>query len=312
MPADDIVVNLLKMHSTGGPLAGRPLTEVHPDLLAEYFGQRLGIQTGGTRVVVQNAQKKSLQKVEVYTVGALPQVDHEFEGLRSPERKKSFKPDLRPAPNQALLVVRVMFGKDAVVPKDRFLRFSPGSVRLVARSGAGGGGADGEPQLVNYHPIGTIDAARRLVANELDDFLVTEVAGDRGVDFAFLVDDAALAGARHMAPRRRPTPRPPPPPPRCAPTLAEGTFFEFNRMAREDLSLKPVLPASAYKANEAVSVMRGDTPRPKSASRRYDRRRARIARHARHPRRAPAPRKACCGRAHRQLGRRARGAGRCS
>ena len=230
LPMDDIVVNTVSHLSDGGSLGGRrSLASVHPDFLAELFAQRLGIQTGATRVTTQ----AGLGPVDVFRVESLERRDHEYTALR---QRPLDLAALKPKANEVLVVARVMFTR-AAGDKDSLVRFSPGSVRLVAPGGSGGGAG-----TVNYHPIGTVDNAQVLYASAMDDFLFVDGRGaDRGVDLAFLVDKSAFEGGGAQGQTLR---------------FLPGSFLEVKRMARTDLSGKDLKPPTAYKASENIKVLR--------------------------------------------------------
>jgi hypothetical protein len=253
LPADAIVVAILKQQSGGGALAGsQPLTSVHPDLLQELFGQRLGMQTGATRVIIQNPakQKNAINGVELYQLEAIPQVDAGYEAMRTPGRKKQVPARLVPPKDQVLLVVRVALGRDAGDAKTFLMRFSPGSVRLVA----GRRGPSGEMEPANYFPLGTIDGARQLVANRIDDFLIADVRQERAIDFAFLVDRDGLLAPGSASPA---APGAATAPAEAGPAKVKpGVFLEINRMAVLDLSGADVRSASAYAPKPEVEVKR--------------------------------------------------------
>ena len=237
LPMDDIVVGTVSHLSDGGSLAwDRPLDSTHPNFLQELFAQRLGIQTGATRVAMPTA----VTSVELFRVDSLERRDHEYKELRG--RPLETTP-LKPNQNQVLLIVRMMFARPAT-DKDGLVRFSPGSVRLVARQGSG---ADAE--WVNYFPVGTVDDAKFLYGSPPDDFLfVDSKSADRGADFAFLVDKVGFAEGAQGGPM----------------VVADGTFVEFKRMARQPLGGKDIKAPSAYKPSDKILVMRkkmvGQTP----------------------------------------------------
>ena len=232
LPMDDIVVNTVSHLSDGGSLGwDRPLASVHPDFLGELFAQRLGIQTGASRV----ATRAALGPVETYRVESLPRRDHEYKDVR--QRPLETTP-LKPKANEVLVVARVMFTR-AAPDKDGNVRFSPGSIRLVAPTGPGADAA-----MVNYYPVGTVDDAKVLHASAMDDFLFVEARGaDRGADLAFLVDKAAFEPTQGQALKFLP-----------------GTFLEVKRMARVDLGGQDVKPPTAYKASENIKVLRKKQP----------------------------------------------------
>ena len=232
VPMDDIVVNTVEHLSDGGSLGwNRPLNRVHPDLLTELFGQRLGIQGRAVRVVPKDA----ISSVDLFRIDAIDRRDHEYKDLRArPFEMGNFKP----ASAQLLVVARVMFSRSAI-ESDLLIRWSPGAVRLVARQGTG---ADAE--WVNYFPIGTVDEAKLLYTNAPDDYMFGDAKGGEeiGIDFAFLVNRAGFAEGGNS--------------PNAPLVVAEGTFLEFKRLAREDLGGKKIQPQSAYKANPKIKVFR--------------------------------------------------------
>ena len=239
LPMDDIVVGTVSHLSDGGSLGwNQPLDETHPHFLQELFAQRLGIQTGASRV----ATSAAVTSVDLFRVDSLERRDHEYKELRG--RPLETTP-LKPNQNQLLLIVRMMLSRSAT-DKDGLVRFSPGSVRLVARQGSG---ADAE--WVNYYPIGTVDDAKFLYGSAPDDFLfIDSKSADRGADFAFLVDKAGFAEGGQGGPM----------------VVADGTFVEFKRMARQPLGGKEIQGPGAYKPSEKILVMRkkvvAQTPTP--------------------------------------------------
>ena len=143
------------------------------------------------------------------------------------------------------LVARVMFDRPAKDAGD-LVRFSPGSVRLVAPKGGGG-----EPGWVNYHPVGTVDGAKTLYASALDDYLFVDGKGvdSRGADMAFVVDKSSLEAAQGNPTKFLP-----------------GSFIEVKRMARQDLTDETIQPPTAYKATENVLVLRKQQPKKEEVS----------------------------------------------
>lgn len=266
LPVDDIVVGMLKQHSTIGALsASNPLTNFHPDLLQEYFGQRLGIETGAPRVVVHNLSKQleAIRAVELYRLDGLPpQVsDYGYPAMRPPEWKKSppdkkLADELKKNPKLMLLVARVRLGKAASTDKKALLRLSPGSVRLVAgRTNP----ATAEMEPANYFPVGTIDNARNLVVNRIDDFLFINTGEDRAIDFAFIVEREGLVGKSSGAAPPKPAAGATAPTAAAASvamTVEPGVFFELNRMGTFQLEGAEVSPPSKYKEDKTVQVIR--------------------------------------------------------
>ena len=125
------------------------------------------------------------------------------------------------------LVARIEFGDGTADggQSPEYVRFSPGSIRLLARSE--------EEGSRNYHPIGTIEGGTMLLANRLDDFLFASEGA--AVDVAFLVrSDEVLEGKTNK--------------------VKDGVFLEVKRLAREDLGGKTV--AEGVKPDKSVSVLR--------------------------------------------------------
>lgn len=231
LPMDDIVVNTVSHLSDEGSLGwNRPLSATHPDFLQELFAQRLGIQTKATRVAAPSA----MTSVDLYRADSLQRRDHEYKELR--ERPFETTP-LKPASNQVLVIARVMFNRSAA-DSDGLVRFSPASVRMVAQKGTGA-----NAEWVNYYPVGTVDNSQTLYSNAPDDFLFVDgKSADRGVDLAYLVDKAGFTDGGTS--------------PGSKMIVADGTFLEFKRMARQDLSGKEIKPPPAYKPSDKVGVMR--------------------------------------------------------
>jgi hypothetical protein len=234
LPMDDVVVNTVAHLSDGGSLGwNRPLKAVHPDFLGEMFGQRLGIQPKATRVMTA----AGLGQVELFRVDTLARRDHEYKDIRSSPQDVT---PLKPKANEVLVVARVIFNRPAKDSGD-LVRFSPGSVRLVAPKGTGP-----DAEMVNYHPIGTVDGAKTLYASALDDFLFVEAKGvdSRGADLAFLVDKSSVQGGQ-AGPMK----------------FAPGSFIEVKRMARKELDDTVIKPAKDYTATDKVLVMRKMGPK---------------------------------------------------
>jgi len=231
IPADDLLVKTVNHLSDGGSLSGKqPLAKVHPDLLGELFAQRLGIQTGATRVV----SKQGVAEVALFHTGSLKFIDHDYKEIRKLDLKgfpTGGGTEIKPNAKQLLLIVRVTFTRYAS-DGDHWVRFSPGSARLVTRAA---NGAEGE--MMDNYPIGTVDAAKTLYLSKPDDFLLAK--DDTGVDFAYLIDKASLVGGGAQSASMK---------------VADGVFFEFKRLARYDLGTKPI--SGNYKASPTVKVER--------------------------------------------------------
>jgi len=231
IPADDMVLSFVQKLSDGGSLAGaRTLESIHPDYSDELFAQRLGVQIGAKRTAFNGKGKAQVSVPDdgVFVVQqdlTRNQIDAELNELhlREVAHKKGG--------NEAQLVVRVMFTKDAA-DVDGNVRVSPASVRLVA------GGA-------NVFPVGTLENGQ-LYSNKVDDFLFINVKGaDSGADFVFFVnpEDIVAGGAGALSGKDA----------KEAPKVKDGVFVEVKRLAKVDLSGKTVgLAPPAKSENVAV------------------------------------------------------------
>lgn len=184
---DDIVVKTVQaLSNTDGALDnGNPLQQFHPNFLDELFAQRLGMETGAARVAL-DLPDKHLEAVKVlglyYLKGNIEEADAWF----TKPRKSALQMPVRPKGNEMLLVVRVMFSRDAA-DKDQLVRFGPGSARLVVPPSRAL--AEDQPWQ-DLYPVGTLDTDdNKLFLDKADDFLfVSTKAGDHGADLVYLVD----------------------------------------------------------------------------------------------------------------------------
>lgn len=183
LPVDDAVIGLTSYISLGGSLAGaRPMTSVHPAYLDEMFAGRLGIEPGAKLTALGDQIKVK----GLYSLDLLPQVDHEYEQMRSSPLVES--PSLVPAEDQVLLVVRIGVEPEAADKVDTFFRFSPGAVRLVTRDME----YPDRLRWKNYHPVGTLGGST-LYRNRVDDFLFARSGSSQiDIDLAFLVNKQDL------------------------------------------------------------------------------------------------------------------------
>ena len=211
-PVDNALVGLVARQSSGGALAGgRPLEAVHPDYLDELFFNRLGVELGGRRTAVNTEGDEQVTVESLHRLRALPaQADGEISQVRSapvtwPEKANE---------GQMFLVVRTRFTPDAADVKDKTVRLSPATARLVTKDAETGG-------MKNHTPIGTLENGNFLLANKPDDFLFVD-PGKGPVDLVYLVEEReVLAGGDE-------------------PKIAPGVFLEVKRMARVDLSNQAV------------------------------------------------------------------------
>ncbi|HEV7298644.1 MAG TPA: CvpA family protein [Tepidisphaeraceae bacterium] len=216
LPADDLAIGLVSHLSNGALSTSNPLSASHPDWLLELFGQRLGVEVGGRRTALNIAGEQQVQVGDALAL--LPQVaqrDGEFKGMRN----LNLEARRRPGPGQGLLVVPTRFTNNAADGADRLVRFSPGSVRLVANGR-------------NYFPIGTLDSSGTLIVNQPDDFLFASVAqSDATVAFVFEVElSDVVAGDK----------------------VATDVFLEAKRFARVDLTDRPVQERGSVAVQDGV------------------------------------------------------------
>jgi hypothetical protein len=223
---DDLVYALTKRVSadTGSLSNDHPVVSVHPDLLDEYYAQRLGIQPGAKHTAPSTDQNQLVSVKGVYALPegkAIPQIDGELGTMRvsgyTPPTA-TVVPD--PTKNQIILVVRLtLSGKDLADESDNLIRYSTSSLRLVA------GRPEANIPMENFYPVATLDNKGTAVAARPDDFLFSDASGEN-VDFVFLVDRDHVMGGEENAPPFH---------------LPVGTFVEFKRYGVVDLSGQQVV-----------------------------------------------------------------------
>ena len=218
IPVDDILISTVDYVSTGVLANDRPFSAVHPAYLDELFGQRLGIDLGANRVVVDGVNSSALKVEKVVAISSaaragLPVKDFEMEAIRGKGRL-----DMAAWPEGDMFIVRVKPDGEQADKKDSLMRFSCAAVRIVA------GGKD-------YRPVGTLSSGS-LLRNLPDDPLF--LPSGKAVDLVFVIPSENLSADPQKA--------------ISAPgaKVAPGVFIEFKRMARADLSgqaPEPDLPA---------------------------------------------------------------------
>lgn len=235
IPVDSFVLGFVRALSDGGSLAGAtPFEAVHPNLLDQFFGQRIGVQTGALRTAINDAKRQQARVAALFVLPSLSQADGEAENIR----KRNLPLTLKPSASDVLLVVRTLFNLDAS-DDDKLFRFSPASVRLVA------GG-------VNHHPIGALDDRGILRVNRPDDFLFVNVAErDRGADLVFLLPRADLFTQETVGYNTEARP----------PVIRDGVFLEVKRQARTRLAGMD-LKFNWTKSDEVGLVRKENLPEP--------------------------------------------------
>jgi hypothetical protein len=240
LPVDDLTLAMVySLSSDGGSLSGgAPLAYVHPDYLQELFAGRVGIQSGGKRVIVNTPTQPLVDVPLALKLESAAQVDSEV----SPIRSRGLPAKLTPGEGQMLLVLRVSFDDLAAPDSDRKTRLGPASVRLV-----GVHEDDGRVSWRNYYPIGTLGFDGRVYANKVDDFLILDT-GKTAADLVYMVDSADVVAPSDASGRTD--------------IIKSGVFLEAKRYGRVELAMKRI--ETAYKPAKNVGVMykRGIAPDP--------------------------------------------------
>ena len=250
IPVDDVLVATVEHLSDKGSLsAAKPFRSVHPDYLTELFGQRVGIQGTVQRTIINNPEKNQLG-VELSGVYAAPPIaptqifDHEMKRIRGTPVKVP-----APAPDEVRVVVRVKFDVTAAEAKDKLVRLSPGSVRLVTKR-PDELGVNPEPDWHNYFPIGTLEANGLMYAHKIDDFLIVAAPGKKvtggdapaEVDFVFQVKREGF-----LPPTTDKDPEP---------QIQSGTFLEVKKLGRLDLAAGDKGKLKPYKPLTVIAIKR--------------------------------------------------------
>lgn len=230
---DDIVIKTVQaLGSTDGALDnGNPIQQFHPNFLDELFAQRLGTETGTSRVAM-NIPDKHLEAVKVLGLYDLKNNIEQADAWFTKPRKAKLQMPIKPDRGQMFLVVRVMFSREAA-DKDQLVRFSPATARLVVPPARA---VTEDQPWQDVYPIGTLDNDdNKLFLDKADDFLfVSTKEADHGADLVYLVDAKQF---EKQAP--------------------SGAFIEVKRLGRVALGGMKVQPRIA--PNKDVSVMRPET-----------------------------------------------------
>lgn len=168
LPADNIVLNIVKTASGGSFSGSQSFAAIHPDLPTEAFAARLGPDRSGKHVILNTAKQPTNVTVDgLYTVKGEPKAfDTEVPELRDKKANLSFKL----SNSDTLVVVRVKFA-DAGSDKDNIVRLPMAAARLVIGD-------------KTYYPVGSMETKTVLGLSRLDDFLFIPVMG--GTDSADL------------------------------------------------------------------------------------------------------------------------------
>lgn len=253
-PVDDIVMATLTHLSDGGSLAGsQPISDFHPAFLAEMYGQRAGIQAKGTLVALsRTGLGPPVAFDSLYTLPSIATVDYLPETVRDKPFHRKLTGTLAPGvtygdgqrvgKDTVLLVARVIFNRSAS-EVDHLVRFSPGSMRLVAMQKDPD---TGQEAMADYYPWGVVQEGK-LYVTKPDDFLFADMssADHCAIDLLYVVDKIDLTSGNRMAP---------------------GSFIEVKRTFREDLSGMPVLtePKPLQPGNQPGVMISWEEEKPKT------------------------------------------------
>jgi len=182
---DDLVLALANRCLNNGALHGDvPWTALHPDYLTELFGQRLGLQIGTRRTIVNSDSGTVVKCTGVYTTHDLDQVDGEIAALR--QNSTTVAKTLAAGEGKTLVVVRLAFSGDIADSADSKFRFGPGNIRLCTSMIE-----NDTPKYQDFYPVAVLRKGVALF-QRVDDFLVVDNKGTPTIDFIFAVDSDLL------------------------------------------------------------------------------------------------------------------------
>jgi hypothetical protein len=177
VPVDQFVVSLASMASSGAFQGSASLPDIHPDLLTDAFGLRVGPEPSASRIIVSTPEHKSLTLESLFLVNNWPglvALDSEIQSIRENQKSLTFKDAGKP-----LLIARVRFENKAG-DGDGHVRLTPGAIRLVV---------DGKV----YHPIGFMTSSGTLALVRADDLMAIPLKGDiTAGDFVFAADSTVV------------------------------------------------------------------------------------------------------------------------
>lgn len=218
IPVDDLVVGLVSHISNGGSMAtGKTWNSLHPDLMQEYFTNRIGVEIGAKHTASNKSGTQVSVERAVQIKGAIPAQWAEYQEIRKSDAPKTVGTE----PGMALIAVEVKFSDDAA-DEDHIVRLAPAAVRLCAKAGE---------EWKNYFPLGTFENGKAWV-NKLDDFLL--IKGGHSAWFIYKVDEAVLVAVEKGK----------------EVSFKPGSFIEAKRLAKVDLEhlkLGSVLPRTDEK-----------------------------------------------------------------
>ena len=255
MYVDDLFIGTVHYVSEGSLSGSQPLTTVHPDFLKEVFAQRLGIQPDAAHVAIdpvngppalavgsitplQSLKAEDFLPNKVGDTSVHARLSGTLTANGTPIQAGGPKVDK----NQLMLQFRLIFGESAKDKGSSYIRFSPGTIRLVANH------KDDAGTMVptDYYPWGILDDKGAVYLNKLDDYLLFDITGGQThiVDMLFVVDkDGFLSDSKPGNEK-----------------VAEGVFIEYKRLSRHSLGGMVLTSAPKAMNGVATGVMVPDKP----------------------------------------------------
>lgn len=228
IPVDDMVLGLVSHISNKGSMStGKPLTSIHPDLLQEYFGQRVGVEIGAKHTVSNKGSTQVSAEKAVLIKTPIPAQWAEYQEIRKSDAPKQVGPES----GQLLVAVELKFSDDAADQDDHLVRLAPAAVRICGKVG---------DEFKNFFPIGTFENGKAWL-NKPDDYLI--IKGSHSAWFLFKLDEALVIATKTET------------------RFADDTFIEAKRLAKMELSGVKVT-TTLPKTDEKSTPMRKHKLRP--------------------------------------------------
>ncbi len=181
IPVDEFIVSLASHASSNAFSGANSFAANHPDLLTEAFGNRLGPDTGGKRVIV-NTPTETIAGVPndgLFILDNVPNAgDIEIKRLRPNDKSLTLARDS----SKKIVVVRVRF-TDVAADADGYVRLTPAAAPLLIEGEA-------------HYPIGAMTANGDIALFRIDDQIAIPMRDQvRGADLAYYVGAAQLEKA---------------------------------------------------------------------------------------------------------------------
>jgi hypothetical protein len=199
--SDDFDIALLSLVSAGSLSGDTQLAMIHPDWPLEMFGQRIGMQAGARRSLINLPVGQELKLSGLYSIQEVKQIDNMLPSMHTLDNPLA---DKISSDSHPIVIIRtVISGNNGDTDDDKFLRLATGNVRLDANG-------------VDYFPTGTMEGSILLFDKPDDPLAVNLNSGPKTVDWVFLIPPDAGFG-------------------REGKSLPSGSFLEVKRFARVDL-----------------------------------------------------------------------------